>query len=144
MRVALDGGERVEGQAGGVDADFFARGIGSDPVADEREYERLRDAHDRERVVPISRCVDGAVRPDDAEAEAVGGRAGEGGIDVGDGAVHVGAEALVGLLDQGGNGLGRRQPAGRDKAVLRRRRQDFAPATVTSTNSPSASSAAPT
>ena len=75
--------ERVERQAGRVDAEAPARGLRAQNLADEREHERLRHAHDRERMIGVAARVSRAVDADHAEAEEIGLNVGQRRIDVG-------------------------------------------------------------
>ncbi len=110
--MALDAGERVEGVAGGIDADLAPRFLDSGRLRDEREDERLRHAHDGEFVVRVARLEHAPGRPHDADAEEIRRDAGQGGVNLGHGAVLVVAEFAVGEIDQFADALGIGQPPG--------------------------------
>ena len=63
--------KRIERQPCGVDADPVAQRIGANRFTDEREDERLGDAHDRELMVGIAGRVGVAAGPDHADPEQV-------------------------------------------------------------------------
>jgi hypothetical protein len=82
--------------AGRVNADALADDLGPQRVADQREDEGLREAHDSEKDIPIAGGMHRAIGTDHTEAELIGRDAGERGIDVGDRSLGVVSEALVG------------------------------------------------
>ena len=62
----------LNGSPGAVDADAASRASSApEPLADEREHERLGHAHDRELVLGVAGGVHRAAGADDADAEQV-------------------------------------------------------------------------
>jgi hypothetical protein len=84
----------------GVDPDLPSRLLGSERRADEREHERLGDAHGRERSLGVADRVGEARRSDHAHAEQVRRGPRERRVHDGDIARGVGAVALVGLAHE--------------------------------------------
>ena len=59
----------LNGKPGGVRAELLARLLRADRLADQREHERLRHAHDREFVFGVAGRVNVAAGADHADAE---------------------------------------------------------------------------
>jgi hypothetical protein len=65
-----------------VRSELVARRIRADQLAHQREHERLRDAHDRKRIVDVTGGVDPSGGAGDAHAEEVARRPSERRIDL--------------------------------------------------------------
>src|SRR5690606_2019444 len=99
-RAAFDRAERVEGHPGGICPDPGADLLRSDFLANKRKHERLGYAHDREQIVSFASDVEVSAGAGDADAEQVGGYAGESRIDLRVLTVPDGDEARVSFVDE--------------------------------------------
>ena len=125
VRAPFDRPERVEREPGGVHPEPAARLLVAERLTDQREHERLGDAHDRELVLGVPDRVDVAAGADHADAEQLARHPRQGRVDLGILAFRDRPVALVRLVDQsphllGGRQLARRYVRGIGDLVLRR------------------------
>src|SRR5262249_23064827 len=82
VHAAFDCGERIERWSGVVCPELLAGLLATNRLTNQREYERLGDAHDRERLIRVPDRINIAAGGDHAHAEQVPGHPGERGVDV--------------------------------------------------------------
>ncbi|MPM25394.1 hypothetical protein SDC9_71885 [bioreactor metagenome] len=115
IRATLDSGQRVEGHAGGVDADAAARLVRPQVGEHQSEDERFRDAHDREQHVRVSGGEDSSIDRGHADAEQIWIGPGESRVYLRGLAVGTASVPLVRLIDQFGDAGSSRQVACRNE-----------------------------
>ena len=110
----LDCFEGVERQPRRVGADVRPHRLGTEHVADEREDERLRDAHDRELVARVANGVECSARGGDRDPEAVRRCIAQRRVHRRGLSLRVRPEPLVRVVDERPHELGPGQLPGRD------------------------------